>query len=123
MQKFEKIFPSSCQSTSLSGYKEKILDTNTLNNTDDIVDSVNELSSNKMYYFIREPIISPPETLNFEEYFKYKLLEGSVSKIKIKSFCYEGGLIVDGSFVKSVDYNEDFYITLDENQLRTIERI
>ena len=95
----------------LADYKNKILKKNFLNKE----------SSDKIFYFVREPLYSTSKHL--DDYSKLKLYEGEVKKIKVKSHCYEGSLIVDGSFVKHLDYNDSFELSIDKQKLRTVNYI
>lgn len=81
---------------------------------------------NKIFYYINESsIFRPMKGVPYEEiYAKYKLLEGCVDNITLKSFCYEGNLIIDGSFQKTLDYGEEFELSVIGNDyLLTIEKM
>lgn len=121
-RKYEKIYNEENDSESdiLRKYSRDILNKHSYDCSKQIENSIN---SNKIYYFIREPLLKKPEKFNKEEYDNYKILDGSSNDMMIKSFCYEGALIVDGSFMKKVDYNEEFYLSIADNKLRTIENI
>ena len=85
----------------------------------------NDENKNKLFYFISQPTIYKPkkEISNEEAYLKYKLLEGCVDTIKLKSYCYEGDLIIDGSFEKTLNYGDEIVLSVSNNKLRTIEKL
>lgn len=76
----------------------------------------------KIFYYVREPMYNY-DNKNINEYLKYKFFEGKVNKLSLKSYCYEGNLIVDGSFVRNLRYGDSFHLSVDEEKLRILEKI
>lgn len=77
---------------------------------------------NKIFYYVREPMYNY-DNKNINEYLKYKFFEGKVTKLSLKSYCYEGNLIVDGSFVRNLRYGDSFDLSVDDEKLRILEKI
>ncbi len=48
--------------------------------------------------------------------------EGSAKCIEIQNYCYEGNLIVDGSFTIPVDYNDKIKIRLGVHKIITFDK-
>jgi hypothetical protein len=78
---------------------------------------------NSIFYFVREPSIRPfnENMINVDEYIKYlHFMEGSAKKIKLKNFCFEGMLIMDGSFSIPLVYDEELEITVGNSIIKSI---
>lgn len=78
-------------------------------------------NENSIFYFVREPAIKNINNFsNEQEYLEYlKFMEGSVKMLKIKNYCYEGILILDGTFTIPVTYNDLINIRIGENKVKT----
>jgi hypothetical protein len=73
-----------------------------------------------IYYFIREPNIRINNT-NEEELIKYlELMEGNADKIVFDNHCFQGQLILDGSFEIPLKYNDKIEIKAENNKILTI---
>ena len=80
-------------------------------------------NENSIFYFVREPAIRKRSNFtNLQDYSEYlKFMEGSAKSLKIKNFCYEGILILDGTFTVPVLYNDLINISVGENKVRTLD--
>lgn len=80
-------------------------------------------NENAIFYFVREPAIRRSSNFtNEQEYSDYlKFMEGSANNLKIRNFCYEGILILDGTFTVPVMYNDTINISIGENKVRTLD--
>ncbi len=78
-------------------------------------------NENSIFYFIREPSLKPNINLTSDEYSEYlKFMEGSSKFINIKNYCFEGVLILDGSFSIPVFYNDLISVKVGDKKLKTI---
>jgi hypothetical protein len=94
--------------------KEKILEMYNENNIPKHEDT------NSVFYFIREPNLKPFNNGSIHEYIDYlHLMEGSANSISLENFCYEGCLILDGSFEISVNYNDIVKIQISNEKIST----
>jgi len=80
-------------------------------------------NENSIFYFVREPGIGKinnfPSEPDYLEYLKF--MEGSAKSLKIRNFCYEAVLILDGTFTVPVTYNDLISISVGENKVRTLD--
>lgn len=83
-----------------------------------------DTKDDSIFYFIREANVKPfKDSIGIKEYEKYlNFMEGSAKCLEIQNFCYEGNLIVDGSFTIPVDYNEKIKISLGEKKIITFDK-
>jgi hypothetical protein len=81
-------------------------------------------SEDSIFYFVREANIrSLKENCEINEYEKYlNFMEGSAKSIELENFCYEGNLIVDGSFTIPVDYNQKITISVGDKKIKTFDK-
>jgi hypothetical protein len=81
-------------------------------------------NENSIFYFIREPSLKPSKGVEESEYIEYlKYMEGSAKSIELQNFCFEGVLILDGSFEIPVDYNQKIKISIGNNMIKTCEKL
>ena len=80
-------------------------------------------NENSIFYFVREPAIKRISNFTSEQdYSEYlKFMEGSAKSLKIRNFCYEGVLILDGTFTVPLTYNDQINISVGENKVRTLD--
>lgn len=84
---------------------------------------------NSIFYFIREPSLrtykgDENDKVKIEEYADYlNFMEGTANKISLESHCYEGVLILDGSFTIPVDYNDKIKIEVGDKEITTIKKL
>lgn len=81
------------------------------------------VDKDSIFYFIREPSIRNPMNYkgDYEEYLNF--FEGNCHKLKIENYCFEGNIILDGSFNIPINYNEDIVVNMSDKKLRTIETL
>lgn len=79
--------------------------------------------TNSIFFFVREPGLSQGNRTE-EEYIRYLgFMEGSADKITLENYCYEGILILDGSFTVPIEYNEKIEIRLSDKIIKTIDKL
>jgi hypothetical protein len=80
-------------------------------------------NKNSIFYFVREPSFKSGITdeNEFIDYMKY--MEGSAKFIQLENFCYEGILILDGSFSIPVDYNKKIKISIGNCTIKTCNKL
>jgi hypothetical protein len=82
-------------------------------------------NENSIFYFVREPSINKMKDIihlkKYEEYLNF--MEGTARSIHLDNFCYEGILILDGSFTIPITYNEKIKISIGNNRIKTIKSI
>lgn len=78
-------------------------------------------NKDSIFYFIREPSIKGYGSCigEYEDYLNF--FEGSCHTLKLENYCFEGNIILDGSFNVNVNYNEDIEVNISDRKLRTIE--
>jgi nicotinamide riboside kinase len=81
-------------------------------------------NENSIFYFVREPSLKPNKGIDDMEYIEYmKYMEGSAKKIEMENYCFEGVLILDGSFLIPVDYNKTITISIGDCKIKTCEKL
>ncbi len=86
-------------------------------------------NENKIFYFVREPGFrkydhdkSEGDSNVMHDYVDYlTFMEGTAEVITLESFCFEGVLILDGSFTIPVSYNDVMKIKIGDNKIRTFK--
>lgn len=78
-------------------------------------------NENSIFYFVREPNLKPNKGLTVDQYDKYlNFMEGAAKTISINNYCFEGTLILDGSFSIPVSYNDIISVKVGDKKLKTI---
>jgi hypothetical protein len=78
-------------------------------------------NENSIFYFVREPSLRPSFNQTPDEYAEYlKFMEGSAKLVTLKNYCFEGVLILDGSFSIPVSYNSLISVKVGDKKLKTI---
>jgi len=79
-------------------------------------------NENSIFYFVREPGIRTfKDNINEDEYLEYlKFMEGSSNSLKIKNYCYEGVLILDGTFTIPLNYDDLLKVEIGDNKIKTL---
>jgi len=81
-------------------------------------------NENSIFYFVREPGFKKMKENQIDDYVNYlNFMEGTAKSIELENFCYEGILILDGSFMIPIDYNEKINISIGKNKIKTIRSI
>jgi hypothetical protein len=79
-------------------------------------------NENNIFYFVREPSLKSYANDEIDDYVKYlKFMEGSANTITLENYCYEGILILDGSFTIPVDYYNLIKIGNCDKKINTID--
>lgn len=84
----------------------------------------NSENENSIFYFVREPGIKNIKSFSSEqEYIDYlKFMEGSVKMLKITNFCYEGILILDGTFTIPVKHDDVIKVKIGDDKVKTLQQ-
>jgi hypothetical protein len=79
-------------------------------------------NENSIFYFVREPGISNfKDWKNEDEYLEYlKFMEGSANSLKIRNYCYEGVLILDGTFTIPLNYDDLIKVRIGDYKIKTL---
>jgi NAD kinase len=80
-------------------------------------------NQDSIFYFVREPSLKSnfPDVEKHIEYLNF--MEGSAKAMSIDNFCYEGILILDGSFTIPVDYNEQLQVIIGNKNIKTLSKL
>ena len=83
----------------------------------------NDSNEKEIFYFVREPSMRTKNVFG-QQYIDFlNFMEGKANTIIIDSYCYEGRLVLDGSFKVDVDYDERLEITGGRKNIKTAEKI
>jgi len=83
----------------------------------------NDSNEKEIFYFVREPSMRTKNVFG-QQYIDFlNFMEGKANKIIIDSYCYEGRLVLDGSFKVDVDYDERLEITGGIKNIKTEKKI
>lgn len=79
-------------------------------------------NENSIFYFVREPGIRKfKDAIDEDEYLEYlKFMEGSSNSLKIRNYCYEGILILDGTFTIPVKYDDLLTVKIGDYKIKTL---
>jgi len=81
----------------------------------------NKLDDDNLHYLVREPSMRTKNVFG-QKYIDFlNYMEGSSHKIVVDSYCYDGLLVIDGSFKVKVNYDERIEITGGSKTIKTIE--
>jgi hypothetical protein len=85
-------------------------------------------NENSIFYFIREPSLrrfgNGNGNDNINEHINYlNFMEGTAKLITLDNFCYEGILILDGSFEVPLEYNDKIKILIGDKKIKTLGNI
>lgn len=82
----------------------------------------NSDNDNSIFYFVREPGIKNRANFRTEHDYREYLtfMEGSVKSLQIKNFCYEGILILDGTFTIALKHDDTIKIEIGSDKVKTL---